>query len=103
MLLPESTKEFIPQLLREKDEARQNYSQETIWSQFLAAELEAAQSDQATLQAQLTAATPGLLVGHPFRSIALSYFSNSFSDILLQSCSRRFRPSTPQQPPPSSR
>ena len=48
--------EFTRQLLREKDEARQNYSQETIRSQRLAAELEAAQSDQAVVQAQLTAA-----------------------------------------------
>ena len=54
--VPEDTKEYICQLLRDKDEARQNYSQETIWSQYLAAELEAAQSDRAILQAQLTAA-----------------------------------------------
>ena len=40
--------------------------------------------------------TPGLLVSRPFRSIAFSCFSDSFSDILLQSWSRRFRPSTPQ-------
>ena len=46
--------------------------------------------------------TPGSLVSCPFRSIALSYFSDSFSDILLQSWSHRFKPSTPQQPPPPS-
>ena len=48
--------EFIRQLLHEKDEARQNYSQETIRSQRLATELEAEQSDQAVVQAQLTTA-----------------------------------------------
>ena len=54
--VPESTKEFVRQLLREKDEARENYSQETIGFQRLAAELETAQSDRAIVQAQLTAA-----------------------------------------------
>ena len=54
--VPESTKEFIRQLLREKDEARENYSQETIRSQRLAAELEVAESDRAVVWAQLTAA-----------------------------------------------
>ena len=54
--VPESTKEFIRQLLREKDEARENYSQETIRSQRLAAELEMAQSNRAVVQAQLAAA-----------------------------------------------
>ena len=44
--VPEDTNEYICQLLREKDEARQNYSQETIRSQRLAAELEVAQSDR---------------------------------------------------------
>jgi len=52
----ESTEEFIRQLLREKDEARENYSQETIRSQRLAIELETAQSDRAVVRAQLTAA-----------------------------------------------
>ena len=50
-----STVEFIRQLVREKDEARQNYSQETIRSQRLATELEAAQADRAVVWAQLTA------------------------------------------------
>ena len=54
--VPESTKEFIRQLLCEKDEARENYSQENIRSQCLAAELEMVQSDQAIVRAQLTAA-----------------------------------------------
>ena len=54
--VPESTKEFIRQLLREKDEARENYTQETIRSQSLAAELETMQSDRAVVRAQLTAA-----------------------------------------------
>ena len=40
--VPEDTKEYICQLLREKDEARQNYSQDTNRSQRLAAELEVA-------------------------------------------------------------
>jgi len=48
--------EFIRQLLREKDEARQNYSQETIRSQRFATELEAAQADRAIVRAQLTTA-----------------------------------------------
>ena len=48
--------EYIRQLLREKDEARQNYSQETIRSQRLAAELEVAQSDWVVIRAQLAAA-----------------------------------------------
>ena len=52
----EDTVEYISQLLREKDEAWQNYSQETIRSQRLAAELEVAQSNRAVVQAQLTAA-----------------------------------------------
>ena len=52
----EDTKEYIHQLLREKDKARQNYSEETIRSQRLAAELEVAQSDWAVVLAQLTAA-----------------------------------------------
>ena len=47
--VPESTNEYIRQLLREKDEARENYSRETIWSQRLATELEVAQSDRVTL------------------------------------------------------
>ena len=54
--VPEDTKEFIRQLLREKDEARQNYSQETIRSQHLAAELEVAQFDRAVVRAQLSTA-----------------------------------------------
>ena len=54
--VPESTKEFIRQLLREKDEARENYSQETTRSQCLAAKLEMTQSDRAVVRAQLTAA-----------------------------------------------
>ena len=54
--IPESTKEYIRQLLCEKDEARQNYSQETIRSQCLAAELEVAQSDWAVVRAQLAVA-----------------------------------------------
>ena len=54
--VPESTKEFIRQLLHEKDEARENYSQETIRSQCLATELETAQSDRVVVRAQLTAA-----------------------------------------------
>ena len=52
----ESTKEFIRHLLREKDDARENYSQETIRSQRLAAKLETTQSDRAVVRAQLTAA-----------------------------------------------
>ena len=52
----EETKEYIRRLLREKDEAWQNYSAETIRSQRLAAELEVAQSDRAIVRAQLTAA-----------------------------------------------
>ena len=52
----EGTVEYIRQLLREKDEARENYSQETIRSQRLASELEAAQADRAIVRAQLTAA-----------------------------------------------
>jgi hypothetical protein len=47
--------EYIRQLLREKDEAQENYSQETIRSQRLASELEAAQADRAIVRAQLTA------------------------------------------------
>ena len=54
--VPEDTKEFIRHLLREKDEARQNYSQETIRSQRLAGELEVAQTDLAVVRAQLAAA-----------------------------------------------
>jgi len=54
--VPESTNEYIRQLLREKDEARENYSQETIRSQHLVSELEAAQADRAIVRAQLTAA-----------------------------------------------
>ena len=52
----EDTVEYIRQLLREKDEAQQNYSQETIRSQRLAAELEVAESDRAVVRAQLAAA-----------------------------------------------
>ena len=52
----EDTKEYIRRLLREKDEAWQNYSAETIRSQRLAAELDVAQSDRAIVRAQLTAA-----------------------------------------------
>ena len=48
--------EYIRQLLQEKDEARENYSQETIRSQRLASELEAAQADRAIVWAQLTVA-----------------------------------------------
>ena len=48
--------EFIRQLVREKDEAWQNYSQGTIRSQHLATELEAAQAVRAIVLAQLTAA-----------------------------------------------
>ena len=51
----EGTVEYIRQLLREKDEARENYSQETIRSQCLASEFEAAQTDRAIIRAQLTA------------------------------------------------
>ena len=54
--VPESTKEFIRQLLRKKDEAQESYSQETIRSQRLAAELETAESDRAVVRVQLTAA-----------------------------------------------
>ena len=54
--VPKDTKEFIRQFLREKDEARQNYSQETIRSQRLAAELEVAQFDRAVVRAQLSTA-----------------------------------------------
>ena len=54
--LDEDTREYIHQLLREKDEARENYSEETKRSQRLAAELEVAQSDRAVIRAQLTAA-----------------------------------------------
>ena len=54
--VPEDTNEYIRQLLREKDGARQNYSQETIRSQRLAAKLEVAQSDRAVVRAQLSAA-----------------------------------------------
>ena len=43
--------------------------------------------------------TLGSLVSCPFRSIALSYFSDSFSDILFQSWSRRSKPSMSQPPP----
>ena len=49
--VPESTKEYIRQLLHEKDEARENYTQETIRSQRLASELEAAQADRAIVRA----------------------------------------------------
>ena len=54
--VPETTKEYIRQLLREKDEARENYPQETIRSQHLATKLEAAQADRPIVRAQLTAA-----------------------------------------------
>ena len=49
--VPEDTKEYIRQLLREMDEAQQNYSQETIRSEHLNAELEVAQSDRAVVRA----------------------------------------------------
>ena len=45
------TVEYIRQLLREKDKARQNYSQETIRFQYLAAELEVAESNRAVVRA----------------------------------------------------
>ena len=47
--------------------------------------------------------TPGSLVSCPFRIIAPPCFSDSFSNILLQSWNRRSKPSMPQQPPPPSR
>ena len=52
----EGTREYIRKLLREKDEAHDNYSEETKRSHRLAAELEVAQSDRAVVRAQLSAA-----------------------------------------------
>ena len=69
--------EFIRQLVREKDEARQNYSQETIRSQRLAAKLEAAQADRAVVRAQLTAAdsrVAGRLFYFLHRSFLFKFF-----------------------------
>ena len=68
--------EFIRQLLREKDEARQNYSQETIRSQRLAAELEAAQSDRAVVWAQLTVADSRVACRLFFLCIVPSFFKS---------------------------
>jgi len=76
--------EFIRQLLREKDEARQNYSQETIRSQCLTAKLEAAQADRAVVRAQLTAAD-SRVAGRLFYFFALFL---SFQILLLTSSFR---------------
>ena len=75
--------EYIRQLLREKDEARQNYSQETIKSQRLASELEAAQADRAIVRAQLTAADSRVACKSLLQSIVPLRLSNLFSDTLL--------------------
>jgi len=99
----EGTVEYIRQLLREKDEARENYSQETIRCQRLASELEAAQANRAIIRAQLTAADSRVACESflPKHCLFLSriFISNS----LLQSWSHRSKPSTPQQPPPPGR
>ena len=52
--LDEGTRNLIWDLLHEKDEARQNYTEETKKTQCLEAQLEAAQIDQAIIRAQLT-------------------------------------------------
>ena len=77
--VPESTKEYIRQLLREKDKARENYFQETIRSERVASELEAAQADRAIVRAQLTAADSrvackSLLLKHCFLLLHRSLF-----------------------------
>ena len=54
--LDEGTRELIHDHLCEKDEARRNYSEETKKTQRLEAQLEAAQTDQAIIRAQLTTA-----------------------------------------------
>ena len=74
--------EYICQLLREKDETRENYSQETIRSQRLAVELEAAQSDRAVIRAQLTA-TDSRVACESLPSCISPFFLNSFSDFAL--------------------
>ena len=55
LFLHSDTREYIRQLLREKDEACKNYSEKTKRSQRLAAKLEVAQSDRAVVHAQLSA------------------------------------------------
>ena len=51
LFLHSDTREYIRQLLREKDEAHENYNEETKRSQLLDAELEVAQSDRAVVRA----------------------------------------------------
>ena len=78
----EDTVEYISQLLREKDEAWQNYSQETIRSQRLAAELEVTQSDRAVIRAQLIAADSRVACELLFSYIN-PFFLNSLSNFAL--------------------
>ena len=69
----------------EKDEARQNYSQETIRSQHLAAELEVAQSDRAVVQAQFSAADSRVACKSPSsRNASLS--PSDLSSLTCSSC-----------------
>ena len=77
----EGTVEYIRQFLRNKDEARQNYSQKTIRSQRLATELEVAESDRAVVRAQLTAADSRVACKFLFMQCT-SYFVDSVLDSL---------------------
>jgi len=81
--VPEDTKEYIRQLLRKKDETQQNYSEETIRSQRLAAELEVAQSERVVIQAQLAAADSRVACESLFSCNASFFLQIFISDSLL--------------------
>ena len=94
--VPEDTKEYIRQLLREKDEARQNYSQETIRSQRLATELVVAQSDRAVVWAKLSAADSSVACKSP--SSCNVFFSPQTPSLTFRlSSSRGVGPSPPRR------
>ena len=92
--VPEDTKEYFHQLLREKDEARQNYSQETIRSQHLAAELQVVQSNRTVVRAQL-AATDSRVACKSSYSCNASFLLKSSSLTLYFSCSGVTDPDPP--------